>query len=779
MECFSCFESFNLSDRIPLLICGEGHTTCSECSAKIVKCPLCATNCPEERKVNFALKDLVEASRNDRSRKRIAEGGFAVVYAAKWFDLPVAIKMVSLSEKGKLKLKQELNLLINLNHPSILRVFGISFFQDSIGIVMERASSAIPSPNSLTSSTLRYAKELCQAVKFLHLKSVVHGDLKPANILLVDNHVRVADFGTSKNLSATSFISRANAMTPKYAAPEQFDSDPTPFSDIYSLGIVLYEVLTGKEAFEGYQMMKIFGAKMSGKPLPFDKSTPICLQDLIMKCMNTEPLLRPKINEIIEILNNVEVLDGNCDFDQSLLIEDNQLSLKARTECFIGEILKLKQEISRLTEENTLIKKDNSKFVHQNQNNSILEDKCHQTDHHFNQTIADLQSEIVSLKKANSHSESISSGLSMEVHTLKDELSQLSNNNSALVEEMMFLKKENLRFVHENQSISKLQNKFQEKDRRLNLELSNFRTVSRSLKDENSQLKENNSTLSLKVSGLATENDSLKEKHSEIVKNLQRENERLRTHYQTESSSLKKEVFNLKKNNSDLIKNISGLSSEIQTLKVQHSQVVLENSHLKTSNSKINNENTSLKRKVEQLTKIVSASQSVPQSKELQFSNAKKHSQLQVIGYQMRVVMGGDDYVRKNILGEDPLLPGNVYTWKLWYQGTTNSLIVGVIDGSKYNVDGDCWENAHCFHNAGNCVFGCLSGNKTQWNPGKLLEINANLINYTLTIKSVGNFSINLTGNLPRLSSGNYYLYGGLWFSDHVLEIIEHIGIQR
>ncbi|KAL0251282.1 hypothetical protein GEMRC1_000495 [Eukaryota sp. GEM-RC1] len=157
MECFSCCEAFNLSNRLPLLICGEGHSACSKCSAKLNKCPLCASNCLEERKVNFALQDLVQASRNGDLcpqipsnqivlGERIAEGGFAVVYSAKWFDLSVAVKMVSLTEKGKLKLQQELNLLINLNHPSILRVFGISFFPDSIGIIMESASSSLPLP---------------------------------------------------------------------------------------------------------------------------------------------------------------------------------------------------------------------------------------------------------------------------------------------------------------------------------------------------------------------------------------------------------------------------------------------------------------------------------------------------------------------------------------------------------------------------------------------------------------------------------------------------------
>ncbi|KAL0240951.1 hypothetical protein GEMRC1_006187 [Eukaryota sp. GEM-RC1] len=187
------------------------------------------------QKPNFALQDLIKASRDGDLcpqipsdqillGEKIAEGGFAIVYAAKWIDMPVAVKMVSLTEKGRVRLQLEMNLLFNLQHPSILRVFGLSFFDDTIGIVMEKASSSLPSPSSLSPLTLRYAKELCLAVKFLHLKSVVHGDLKPLNILLVDNQIRVADFGTSRNLAATSRVTRSNAMTPKYAAPEQFDA---------------------------------------------------------------------------------------------------------------------------------------------------------------------------------------------------------------------------------------------------------------------------------------------------------------------------------------------------------------------------------------------------------------------------------------------------------------------------------------------------------------------------------------------------------------------------
>ncbi|KAL0238297.1 hypothetical protein GEMRC1_012770 [Eukaryota sp. GEM-RC1] len=340
MDCFVCCESFNLSNRLPLLICCEGHTCCSECAASLNRCPLCRSHCLGQKKVNFALQDLIKASRDGELcpqipadqiviGDKIAEGGFAEVYSAQWFDLPVAIKMVSLTEKGRIELQREMNLLFNLNHPAVLRVFGTTYFDDIIGIVMELASSSLPLP--------KYAKELCQAVKFLHLKSVVHGDLKPANVLLVDDHVRVADFGTSKNLAATTLVTRPNAMSFKYAAPEQFESNASTFSDIYSLGLILYELLTGREAFASYSMM-----------IPFDDSTPECLKKLILKCLNPEPSLRPQINEITDILNTLDVWEaGGGIYDQSFLIEGNE-SLKTKIDALSDEVLNLKRENSEL-----------------------------------------------------------------------------------------------------------------------------------------------------------------------------------------------------------------------------------------------------------------------------------------------------------------------------------------------------------------------------------------------------------------------------------------------
>ncbi|KAL0248987.1 hypothetical protein GEMRC1_004221 [Eukaryota sp. GEM-RC1] len=174
----------------------------------------------------------------------------------------------------------------------------------------------------------------------------------------------------------------------------------------------------------------------------------------------------------------------------------------------------------------------------------------------------------------------------------------------------------------------------------------------------------------------------------------------------------------------------------------------------------------------EKLTADTIESHNGHQSKMIRFSQTRKNSHLQVSDDMKTVVVSEDGRGNRNILGEDPLLPGNVYTWKLRYQGSTDSLLVGVIDDTQFVADGYCFEYAHYMTNHVS-DYGRLSGTKAQWNPGEVLEISVDLINYTLSIKSMDNSSIKLTGTLPRLSSGNYYPWVYLRHGDHVLTIIE------
>ncbi|KAL0251269.1 hypothetical protein GEMRC1_000482 [Eukaryota sp. GEM-RC1] len=119
---------------------------------------------------------------------------------------------------------------------------------------------------------------------------------------------------------------------------------------------------------------------------------------------------------------------------------------------------------------------------------------------------------------------------------------------------------------------------------------------------------------------------------------------------------------------------------------------------LSKENSNLVSEIAKLKSRIEQFEKTVTEAQLASQSKGIKFSQTKKHSQLQVSGDRKRVVFGSGDGDRdRDILGEDPLLPGNVYTWKLRYQGTATALVVGVIDESQFTVDGESVEHAHGF----------------------------------------------------------------------------------
>ncbi|KAL0235269.1 hypothetical protein GEMRC1_001851 [Eukaryota sp. GEM-RC1] len=118
MNCFGCCKPFNLSSRLPLLVCGEGHSACTECCASLDVCPFCRIECLKEKKPNSCILDLVIASnKGDLCPQispdhillgaKIAEDDFAVVFAAEWSDLPVAVKMVALTDKGKLELQKK------------------------------------------------------------------------------------------------------------------------------------------------------------------------------------------------------------------------------------------------------------------------------------------------------------------------------------------------------------------------------------------------------------------------------------------------------------------------------------------------------------------------------------------------------------------------------------------------------------------------------------------------------------------------------------------------
>lgn len=209
---------------------------------------------------------------NYRIVREIGRGGMGTVFLATRddgeFHQQVAIKIVSSAFLGRENLRrfrQERQILAELNHPNIARLLDGGVTDDGLPyLVMEYVEGEplveFAEKRSLTvDERLRVFQQICRAVAYAHAKLIVHRDIKPSNILVnAEGNIKLLDFGLAKfldiesgDITATNF----RALTPAYASPEQLRGDPiTTASDIYSLGVVLYELLTGSRPFDHASM---------------------------------------------------------------------------------------------------------------------------------------------------------------------------------------------------------------------------------------------------------------------------------------------------------------------------------------------------------------------------------------------------------------------------------------------------------------------------------------------------------------------------------------------
>jgi len=203
-----------------------------------------------------------------RILRPLGEGGMGIVYLAERSDLQslVAIKVLRdawLSPARRQRFSIEQRTLANLNHPSIARLYDADTLADGTPyFVMEYVEGCplVEYANRRQCSMnerLMLFRSVCEAVQYAHGQAVIHRDLKPSNILVKnDGSVRLLDFGIAKQIEAldaptdqTRTVLRL--MTPAYAAPEQIRGDRVGVqTDVYSLGVILYELLTGRLPFD-------------------------------------------------------------------------------------------------------------------------------------------------------------------------------------------------------------------------------------------------------------------------------------------------------------------------------------------------------------------------------------------------------------------------------------------------------------------------------------------------------------------------------------------------
>ena len=211
----------------------------------------------------------------------LGAGGMGEVYRARdtRLDRTVAVKILPahLSDKpaAKERFEREARAISSLNHPNICHLYDVGS-QDAIGyLVMEYlegetlADRLRKGPLPLE-QVLRHGVDICEGLEKAHRTGVVHRDLKPGNIMLTKSGAKLMDFGLAKPTTATSTAASSSLMTMaqpltaegtlvgtfQYMSPEQVEGkEADGRSDIYALGAVLYEMVTGKRAFEGWEIV--------------------------------------------------------------------------------------------------------------------------------------------------------------------------------------------------------------------------------------------------------------------------------------------------------------------------------------------------------------------------------------------------------------------------------------------------------------------------------------------------------------------------------------------
>jgi serine/threonine-protein kinase len=244
----------------------------------------------------------------------------------------VAVKTLRLSEEGTGLSRPE---LLNrfqtearaaglLTHPNIVVVFDAGEEEGLYYITMELvegkslqalldAGQPFPLPR-----VLRIMEQTCSALHFAHERNIVHRDIKPANLMLTaDDTVKVTDFGTAKILQFGTVQQTAHVMgTPSYMSPEQVKGRVVDGrSDIFSLGVLLYEMVTGEKPFPGQNITTVIYKIVNEEPVPprqIDPSIHSGLSAVVMKALAKEPSARyQNCREMLEDLRNYRALAAN------------------------------------------------------------------------------------------------------------------------------------------------------------------------------------------------------------------------------------------------------------------------------------------------------------------------------------------------------------------------------------------------------------------------------------------------------------------------------------
>ncbi|MGF1529403.1 MAG: protein kinase [Candidatus Competibacterales bacterium] len=290
----------------------------------------------------------IENFPNYTIQEKVGQGGMAVVYRAiqKALKRTVALKVIypqlAANEKFTQRFFKEGEIIAQLNHSHIVTVYDIGRHQDYYylsmewlpgGTLAERIEAKMP-----IERVLQIAKTLADALDYAHNRNIIHRDIKPMNILFREDESPVlTDFGIAKMTDSTTSLTIAGAVvgTPKYMSPEQALGQPIDArSDLYSFGIVFYEMLTGEVPYKGDSAVSL-ALKHCSENIPMLPPHLARFQPVINRLLAKKPDERyPSGAAFIEAINRLDAVFGD---DEETRTGPVDLSgLQARFEAAVG-----------------------------------------------------------------------------------------------------------------------------------------------------------------------------------------------------------------------------------------------------------------------------------------------------------------------------------------------------------------------------------------------------------------------------------------------------------
>jgi serine/threonine-protein kinase len=244
-----------------------------------------------------------------RIDRKIGSGGMAEVYLAEDTELgrQVAIKILhdrfAQDKEFVERFRREAQSAAGLQHPNVVSIFDRGEFKDTYFIAMEYVDGPqlkqLVKGGMSAEDAIGFTRQILNAARFAHRKGIIHRDLKPQNVLIDDEgRARVADFGIARGESSDITGTGSVMGTAQYLSPEQAQGkETTAQSDLYSIGVILYEALTGRVPFEGDSAVAVAlkqVSEMPRRPSAINPDVPPALDAVVMRALAKDPAARFK-----------------------------------------------------------------------------------------------------------------------------------------------------------------------------------------------------------------------------------------------------------------------------------------------------------------------------------------------------------------------------------------------------------------------------------------------------------------------------------------------------